>query len=307
MNMHRLKRGCVRHRLHIETGFGVPFQNVFPRLRGRARAVTGKCLIVLACLCASSSLGNAAGDGPDFSRRDSPDLCQARSYSHYIVIGFLGGFVAHNEPHHPEIRMIQTLRRDYPGGAYFDLFENKKIDEAYKLIVNRLDVDQDGGLSDEEKRQACIELFGHSWGASAVVSLSRKLGRTGIPVRLTVQVDSVAKPFHNDSVIPANVLEAANFYQTHGLIRGESKIVAADPSRTTILGNFRRDYDHEPEQCRGFSWHARFFTKAHIEIECDPKMWTQVETLLRAQLPQVPAKGAHSDQAELLSVPTHAR
>jgi len=258
----------------------------------------------LAFLCAISPLGNAAGGGPDQSREKSSDLLQDSLHSRYIVIGFLGGFVSHDEPHHPEIRMIQALSREYPADAYFNLFENKKIDEAYKVIVNRLDGDHDGALSDYEKRRACIELFGHSWGASAVVTLSRKLERQNIPVRLTVQVDSVAKPFRNDSVIPPNVLQAVNFYQTHGLIRGESKIVAADPVHTTILGNFRRDYDHEPEQCREFSWHARFFTKAHIEIECDPKIWAQVEMLLREPLPQVPSTGAHSPEAGLLPVST---
>ena len=56
---------------------------------------------------------------------------------------------------------------------------------------------------------------------------------------LTVQVDSVAKPFQNDDLIPSNVLQAANFYQACGLIRGRAKIIPADPTRTTILGNFR--------------------------------------------------------------------
>src|SRR5260370_42027921 len=102
---------------------------------------------------------------------------------------------------------------------------------------------------------------------------------------LTVQVDIVAKPFHNDRVIPSNVLQAANFYQTRGLIHGRSKIIAADPSHTTILGNFRWDYKNEPTECREFPWHARFFTKAHIEIECDPRVWSQVEMLLRQNFP----------------------
>ena len=34
-----------------------------------------------------------------------------------------------------------------------------------------------------------------------------------------------------------------------------------------------------------FSWYARFFTRSHIAIECDPKIWSQVQTLLRASLP----------------------
>jgi hypothetical protein len=47
--------------------------------------------------------------------------------------------------------------------------------------------------------------------ASAVVSLPRKLERAGILVTLTIQIDSVAKPFQNDWLIPANVLESGEF------------------------------------------------------------------------------------------------
>ena len=258
-----------------------------------------KCVVGMAFLCAMSPLGIAASDGPDLSREKPLSAHQGSSHSQYIVIGFLGGFVARDEPHHPEIRMIEALRQEYPKSTFFDLLENRKIDDAYKAIVNRLDGDHNGTLSDDEKHQACIGLFGHSWGASAVVELSRKLQRQNIPVRLTVQVDSVAKPFRNDSVIPANVLQAANFYQTHGLIRGESKIVAADPSRTTILGNFRLEYKAEPEECRAFPWRARFFTKPHIEIECDPKVWSQVEALLRGQFFDLSSEHAERDYGKL--------
>ena len=65
-----------------------------------------------------------------------------------------------------------------------------------------LDGDHNGTLSDHEKSQAHIILFGHSWGASAVVLLARELDRVGVPVLLTVQVDSVAKPWQHDDVIP---------------------------------------------------------------------------------------------------------
>jgi hypothetical protein len=34
------------------------------------------------------------------------------------------------------------------------LFENNKVEEAYKLILNRLDVNWDGALLEDEKRQA---------------------------------------------------------------------------------------------------------------------------------------------------------
>ena len=51
--------------------------------------------------------------------------------------------------------------------------------------------------------------------------LARALEKDGIPVLLTVQVDSVAKLGKNDTTIPANVAQAANFYQPHGLVHGD--------------------------------------------------------------------------------------
>lgn len=213
-----------------------------------------------------------------------------------IVVGFLGGFVRHDEPHHPEVQLIRELRQEYPKGVYFGLFENRKVGAAYKTILKLLGTKERDVLSGDKKRQARIVLFGHSWGASAVVSLSRKLERAGIPVMLTIQIDSVAKPFQNDWLIPGNVLEGVNFYQTHGLIHGRQKIVPADPAHTTILGNFLRVYKEDPAGCRGFSWRAHFLSKGHIQIECDPKVWLEVRALLDRRLPS-PAH-AQTDASE---------
>ena len=195
--------------------------------------------------------------------------------------------------------MVQGLRQEYPKDVYFGLFENSKVGEAYKIILNRLDVNADGAVSENEKRGARILLFGHSWGASAVVKLSRRLEREGVPVMLTVQVDSVAKPFQNDRVIPPNVLQAVNFYQTRGLIHGRTRISAADPSRTAILGNFRSEYKNERAECRNFSWYSRVFTNSHIAIECDPQVWSQVKTLLRRSLPNPALTQADSHESDL--------
>jgi hypothetical protein len=240
-------------------------------------------LVAIVFMCIAAPRGYAAsGRTPASSTSSVTPSSQATPF---IVVGFLGGFVPHDEPHHPEVQLIQDLHREYPERVYFGLFENDKVGEAYQIILNRLGAKKNGALSDDEKHRAHILLFGHSWGASAVVALSRKLERNGIPVVLTIQVDSVAKPFQNDRVIPSNVLQAANFYQTSGLIHGRSRITAADPSHTTILGNFRWEYKEEPAECREFSWYSRAFTKSHIEIECDPKVWSQVKTLLRSRLP----------------------
>ncbi len=202
-----------------------------------------------------------------------------------IVIGFVGGFVKHDAMVHSAVQVAAHLRHDYPSGVYVEVLENRRREKAHAEIVRSVDIDRDGTLSAEEKRSACIILYGHSWGASAAVTLARELDREGIPVLLTVQVDSVAKRGENDRVIPANVAEAANFYQPNGFVHGQPRIRAADPARTHIIGNFRFDYKTTPINCKQYPWYDRLFMKSHIEIECDPKVWTQVESLIHSRLP----------------------
>ena len=168
----------------------------------------------------------------------------------YILVGFAGGFVRHDDLHHGPVQLAERIRQGLPKNASIQVFENRHRKAAYKSIIELLDTNHDGILSDAEKAQAHIILFGHSWGASAVVMLARELDRAGIPVLLTVQVDSVAKPWQRDKVIPENVAAAVNFYQPHGLIHGRSQIVAADDSKTQILGNYRFDYQKDPCSAR---------------------------------------------------------
>jgi len=202
-----------------------------------------------------------------------------------IVIGFVGGFVAHDNLHHAEAQLAATLRKAYSSGVYVEAYENHRANRAYKKILQLLDANHDGTLSAQEKKNARIIFYGHSWGASEAVHMARLLGTEGIPVLLTVQVDSVAKHGQNDALIPANVAQAVNFYQPHGWVRGQSKIRAADPAHTQIVGNFRFDYAKDPIRCVQYPWWDNIFVKAHTEIECDPKVWSQVEQLIRAQLP----------------------
>jgi hypothetical protein len=202
-----------------------------------------------------------------------------------IVIGFVGGFVKHDDAVHSTVKVAARLREQYPSGVYVEALENRNRKKAYDEIVRIVDTDHDGRLSVEEKQNARIILYGHSWGASETVTLARQLERQGIPVLLTVQVDSVSKQGEDDSVIPANVAQAANFYQADGLLHGQPRIRAADPTRTHIIGNFRSDYKANPISCERYPWYDRLFMKSHIEIECDPRVWTQVESLIHSKLP----------------------
>jgi pimeloyl-ACP methyl ester carboxylesterase len=202
-----------------------------------------------------------------------------------IVIGFVGGFVRHDNFVHSVVQLAAHLREDYREIVYAQVFENRHRENAHGQILRLLDANHDGNLSVEEKQNARIIVYGHSWGASETVTLARELERDGIPVLLTIQVDSVKKIGQEDSVIPANVARAANFYQPRGLLRGRSAIRAADAARTRIIGNFRSDYKTRRIRCDGYPRFARVLTKPHIEIECDPSVWSQVESLIRSELP----------------------
>jgi hypothetical protein len=202
-----------------------------------------------------------------------------------IVMGFVGGFVRHDDIVHSEVQLAARLRKAYPLGVDVETFESYRGDSAGMRIHTLLDTNHDGTLTPAEKQNARIILYGHSWGASEAITVARELEKDGIPVLLTVQVDSISKMRQNDEVIPANVAQAVNFYQPDGFVHGQSAIRAADPTRTKIIGNFRFDYKTSPYTCNEYPWYDWVFVKAHTQIECDPNVWKQAEDLIRADLP----------------------
>lgn len=226
---------------------------------------------------------------PLLGASSAPPAISAEKVS-YIMVGFVGGFVRHTNPHHGPVVVAKRMRQFAPKGSHIDVYENRHRRTAYRNIIRLLDTDGDGVLDAEEKARARIILFGQSWGASAAVLLARELDREGIPVMLTVQVDSVAKPWQQDDVIPENVAAAVNFYQPHGILHGRQVIRAADENKTRIIGNYRFDYRQSPVKCDGMGWLDRTLTPGHMQSECDPHLWTQVENLVRQRLEPEPDK-----------------
>jgi alpha/beta superfamily hydrolase len=204
---------------------------------------------------------------------------------HILVIGFVGGFIKHDNMVHSEVQLAARLRKAYPLRVDVETFESYHGEKAHAKVLSFLNTNHDQTLTLEEKSKARIIIYGHSWGGSEAITLARKLEKDGIPVLLTVQVDSVSKIHENDAIIPANVVHAANFYQTNGRLHGQTGIHAADPTRTDILGNFRFDYQGSVYNCGAYPWFDRVFSKAHTQIECDPSVWSQVESLIRTNMP----------------------
>ena len=243
--------------------------------------------LLLAALAAFPMLPLRAGEIAAVKVRQAPSA---------IVIGFVGGFVRHDNPHHGPVQFAERLRQMETNGAYVRVFENRHRKAAYRTILQLLDRDNDGTLDADEKSQARIILYGQSWGGAATVLLARELNRLGIPVLLTVQIDSVAKLWERDGIIPPNVAAAVNFYQPHGIIHGRAMIMAADPSHTQVLGNYRLDYKQNPVKCEGYTWADRAFTSGHMQAECDPHIWGQVEDMVRQRLDAPNALAANPPQ-----------
>jgi pimeloyl-ACP methyl ester carboxylesterase len=195
-----------------------------------------------------------------------------------IVIGFAGGFIKRTSAYHGEIALSFDLRKHHGESIHSEIFENHHGDEAHREILRLIDSEH------IPRHSARIILYGHSWGASETVDVARQLQYDGVPVLLLAEIDGVRKHNHDDSLIPANVAEAINFYQTEGLLHGRPTIDAADPTATRILGNIQLSYKHDDVATPGYPWLARTFTRRHIEIENDPRVWGRIESLILAQL-----------------------
>jgi hypothetical protein len=202
-----------------------------------------------------------------------------------IVIGLVGGWIRHDNHFDRMVQLAARLNDEYGSGVHAEIFENHHREQARGRILQLLDGNRDGTLASDEKQSARIVLYGESWGGSEVVTLARELEERGIPVLLTIQVDSVVKIGENDERTPANVAQAVNFFQPHGIIHGRQEIHPEDSSRTEVLGNFRFDYQNHPVPVHGASWFAKTFLRPHVSIENDPTVWNQIESLIRAKLP----------------------
>lgn len=215
-------------------------------------------------------------------------VCRSQNFSDFttplplapgntLVIGFLGGWERWNDGHRGVRKLALKLREE--AGVNAETISNHKQELAIKLIRAAFDWNHNGRLDTEERAGARIILYGQSMGGAAVVKVARRLRTLGIPVLLTVQVDSVGR---SDGVIPSNVIAAANLFQHDGPpIMGRERIRAADPSRTRILGNFQYRYWFKEVDTSDATWARKTLGGAHARMELDPEVWAHVERLIR--------------------------
>jgi hypothetical protein len=193
-----------------------------------------------------------------------------------IIIGILGGIEHHGSMTRPVNVVAAHLRSMDMPNVFVETVEHAHGKLAYRLITEALDRDRNGRLDEDERKSARIILYGHSMGAAAVVKLATKLERIGVPVQLTVQVDSIGT---GDRDIPTNVVHAVNFYQRDALfLKGLPEIRARNPKVTEILGNFKYSYhDKKGVDMSVITPIERAAGGAHTRMEFDPEVWLRVE------------------------------
>ena len=200
---------------------------------------------------------------------------------HFLVLGFMGGRDSWKAKNHLQGLAMKFRSMRHPL-LHVETVENRKRALAIELIKKALDRDGNGLLQAKERASARVILYGQSFGGAAVVKLARQLNELQVPVLLTVQIDSVGR---GDASIPPNVARAASLFQRNGiLISGEAPIVAEDPLRTTILGNFEFDYRQKEIDISEVPWHKKVFREAYTKMEHDPEVWQKVEDLILAEI-----------------------
>jgi len=191
-----------------------------------------------------------------------------------LVIGFLGGWDEWDDARRG-VRQTALLVGALPR-THAETASNHKRKRAIELIRESFDFNRNGRLDADERRDARVILYGQSMGGAAAVLTARDLKKLGMPVLLTVQVDSVGS---RDSVIPDNVAAAANFYQRESWpLVGQKTIRAADPRKTRILGNYEYFYKDTKVVFLTEPWRA--LGGSHAKMEQDPELWGRVMELI---------------------------
>ncbi len=77
-----------------------------------------------------------------------------------IVVGFVGGFVNHDDLSRPEVQFARFLHQRYPSAVRVEVFANRDGRKALRWLLRQLDADGKGAAGVSE--QTAIIIYGHS-------------------------------------------------------------------------------------------------------------------------------------------------
>jgi hypothetical protein len=252
-------------------------------------SASSRVLAVLVAILLSAVLFSPILAAPAQHKRDFSTPTPLPS-GNVLIVGFLGGIESRTDENRPAVQLAERLRALALPGVYVEVVEHAHRGDARKLIEAAAGRDSKGRCSKAGCRDLHILLYGHSMGGAAVVKLARELKDRGLPVALTVQVDSVGA---SDGVIPANVARAANLYQHDSwMLHGRTAIRAEDPQKTIILANLRFSYDGKWIDLSEATVPEQVVRTRHTQMEYDPEVWNRVEDYILDELHREGIPGA---------------
>lgn len=173
-----------------------------------------------------------------------------------LYAGFVGAMETSNHKASGVVEIRDVLRGpDYPD-VCAKSFTPVSTEACLSWILGQFP-SHGGTFTEEEIEQAPrIILVGHSMGGWAILGVARDLRERGVPVELTVQVDSVGI---TDYTVPSNVKESAIFHARDLLMFMTTKnLRMEDPQKTKLVAN------------------VRVKNASHLSITRDPRVKTLV-------------------------------
>ncbi len=201
-------------------------------------------IAVLGCALFSLSIANAVQAQSAFptaaaientALANSPAEVQRDANCRIVYLGFVGALEPAQNKSSGVVQIGKTLRGIGFPDVCAKTFSPYVWGDGLEWLLKRFP-SHSGVLNAEELRSAPkVVLVGHSMGGWAMMSVARKLNDRGIPVELTIQVDSVGI---TDYTLPRNVRYAAIFHAHDVLTPLTTKrLRVEDPDHTTVVAN----------------------------------------------------------------------
>ena len=205
-------------------------------LRNRKRWYKSAILKALALTSLALISATQIAALPFSAVRSSTEPSVALDHSCKILFaGFVGAMESSNRKGSGVVQIRDVLR----GSAYPDVCSESFIPLSWESCRNwilRQFPAHSGPFTQAEIDEAPrIILLGHSTGGWAMLKVARDLRDRGIPIELTVQLDSVGI---TDYTVPSNVKRSAIFHAWGLLMFLTTKNVRMeDPRRTKLIAN----------------------------------------------------------------------
>jgi len=149
-----------------------------------------------------------------------------------LYLGVVGGTETSGNPYSGVVQIRKILQ----GPAYSDVCVRSVTPYFWRSGLHWIlghFPSHPGKLTPEESAASPkVILVGHSLGGWGVLSVARNLNHKGIPVALSVQIDSVGI---TDRTVPPNVKAAVNFHADDALFLLTTKTTHAEDSTQTKL------------------------------------------------------------------------